>query len=135
VKKPLITLFGSMGDVKVRNSKSADRSRQRVAIVMDHSTARQSRRRLAHRGIIGFPFFARFKMTLDYKAKTLTFVPTGYEPPTCSIDAGPRSWLRVAASAVLSASGRGIDTQEGQDEDAGVTVTKLMQDGPPRRRA
>ena len=32
-------------------------------------------------GIVGFPFFARFKMTLDYQAKTMTFVPNGFEPP------------------------------------------------------
>ena len=32
-------------------------------------------------GIVGFPFFARYTMTVDYQAQTLTFVPNGYDPP------------------------------------------------------
>jgi len=32
-------------------------------------------------GIVGFPFFARYKMTVDYQAKRMTFVPNGFEPP------------------------------------------------------
>ena len=32
-------------------------------------------------GIVGFPFFARYKMTIDYQEKTITFVPNGFDPP------------------------------------------------------
>ncbi len=32
-------------------------------------------------GIVGFPFFGHFKVTLDYQAKTLTFAPSNFDPP------------------------------------------------------
>src|SRR5207237_460092 len=31
-------------------------------------------------GIIGFPFFARYRMTIDYQKSELTLVPSGYVP-------------------------------------------------------
>src|SRR4051812_44349819 len=31
-------------------------------------------------GIVGYPFFAQFRTTVDYQAKTLTFVPNGHVP-------------------------------------------------------
>ena len=38
-------------------------------------------------GIVGFPFFARYKMTVDYAAKEMTFVPNGYK--ATDVMAGP----------------------------------------------
>lgn len=32
-------------------------------------------------GIVGFPFFARFKTAIDYQARQLTLTPNGYQPP------------------------------------------------------
>ena len=32
-------------------------------------------------GIVGFPFFARYRMTIDYQKQELTFTPSGYRPP------------------------------------------------------
>jgi len=31
-------------------------------------------------GLIGYPFFARYKMTIDYQKKEMTLVPNGYVP-------------------------------------------------------
>jgi hypothetical protein len=50
-------------------------------VVVDHpAVAALSRAAGPIHGIIGFPFFARYRMTLDYQAQRLTFVPSGYEP-------------------------------------------------------
>ncbi len=58
-----------------------------TAIVMDHPTVQAISDAFEKKlggpidGIVGFPFFARFKMTLDYQAKTVTLLPNGYNPP------------------------------------------------------
>lgn len=81
--RPLFALFGSMGQVKVKELEVGTLKAQKVeAMVMDHPTVEAISRALGPiDGIVGFPFFARYKMTLDYQAKQLTFVPNGYEPP------------------------------------------------------
>lgn len=54
-------------------------------IVMDHPTVRAISDAFEDDygridGIVGFPLFARFATTIDYKKKQLTFVPTDYKP-------------------------------------------------------
>ena len=45
-------------------------------MVMDHPTVEAISKTVGPiDGIVGFPFFARYRMTLDYQAKKLTFVP------------------------------------------------------------
>jgi hypothetical protein len=81
--KPAFTLFGNMGQVKIKSLEVGDlKAEDTTAIVMDHPTVEAISKALGPiEGIIGFPFFARYKMTLDYQAKQMTFVPNGYEPP------------------------------------------------------
>jgi hypothetical protein len=82
--KPLFTFFGSMGEAKIKTLDVGGAKEHDVpAIVMDHPTVEQISRALGTEisGLVGFPFFARFKMTIDYKAKTMTLVPSGYKPP------------------------------------------------------
>ena len=55
------------------------------AVVMDHPTVEvfSNAFKKDHgpiEGIVGFPFFARYKMTVDYQAKVLSFTPNGYKP-------------------------------------------------------
>ena len=86
-------------------------------------------------GIVGFPFFARFNMTLDYQAKTMTLVPNGYDPPDVmrAMQAALMSALRARKEPVMLASaaqwGMVVEKKEG-DEDAGVTVVKVLPGGP-----
>jgi predicted metalloprotease with PDZ domain len=101
---------------------------------MDHPTVQAISKAFGPiEGIVGFPFFARFKTTLDYKARTMTFVPSGYDPP----DVMKSMMAALTAISgdeplVLSTSatwGLTVDKKE-KDEEAGVTVTRLLAGGP-----
>jgi membrane-associated protease RseP (regulator of RpoE activity) len=83
MQQPLFSFFGNMGEVKIKELQVGGQKANDVAtIVMDHPTVEAISQVFGPiDGIVGFPFFARFKMTLDYKAKTLTFVPNGFKPP------------------------------------------------------
>src|SRR5205807_2615582 len=82
-------------------------------------------------GIIGFPFFARYKMTLDYQAKTMTFTPNGFKPPdvmksmVLALMAGDKP--KVLAPAAHW--GLVVAKKEGE-EDAGVDVQEVMPESP-----
>jgi hypothetical protein len=62
-----------IGDLQVKNLST---------VVIDHpSLADLSKEVGPIDGLVGFPFFARYRMTIDYQAKTLALVPTPYQPP------------------------------------------------------
>jgi membrane-associated protease RseP (regulator of RpoE activity) len=78
--------FGNMGQATIKSLEVGNAKAEKVtAVVMDHPTVRAfsdffKRDHGPIDGIVGFPFFARFKMTVDYQKKELTFVPNGYQP-------------------------------------------------------
>ncbi len=133
VQKPLIAPFGSMGEVKVKSLEVGDAKAEDVpAIVMDHPTVAAMSKALGPiDGIVGFPFFARFKMSLDYQAKTMTFTPNGFKPPDV---------MRSMALALLSgdqpkvlapaAHWGFIAAKKQDDEEPGVDVKEVLPDGP-----
>ena len=79
----LFSLFGAAGEAKIKTLQIGDLKATDVpAIVMDHPALEVISKFLGPiEGIVGFPFFARYKMTLDYQARRLTFVPNGFDPP------------------------------------------------------
>ncbi len=103
------------------------------AVVMDHPTVDAMARVLGPlEGIVGFPFFARFKTTLDYQAKTLTFEPNGYKPPDV---------MRAITAALLASSDEvkilapagqwGLTVaKEKSDDDAGLTIKAVLAGSP-----
>jgi predicted metalloprotease with PDZ domain len=85
-------------------------------------------------GIVGFPFFARYKMTIDYQAMKLTMTPSGFEPTDANEqiigmimggDKGPK---------VISPAGQwGFAVEKptsDKDKDAGVVVKSVIKDSP-----
>lgn len=140
VKKPLISLFGNMGDVKVKEMEVGGQKIDNcAAIVMDHPTVKAISDAFGGiDGIVGFPFFARFNMTLDYQAKTMTFVPNGYDPPDVmkSMQAALMSGMGGAdGPMILSAPATwGLNVgKKSDDEEAGVNVTKILAGGPSEK--
>jgi membrane-associated protease RseP (regulator of RpoE activity) len=107
------------------------------AVVMDHPTVDAMHQAFGEiEGIVGFPFFARYRMTLDYQAKQLTFVPNGYQPGDVmqnlmmSLMMKPKDEARVLGAAGLW----GLVVHKGpDDEEAGVTVKEVHAGGPAAR--
>jgi hypothetical protein len=85
-------------------------------------------------GIVGFPFFARYKMALDYKAKTMTFTPNGFDPPDVlkemesAIDALLRGKKEPRVLAPAAQWGL-VAAKDKDDEEAGVTIKDVMAGG------
>jgi Aspartyl protease/PDZ domain len=86
--KPLLPIFGMMGTVMIKDFQVGDVKAEGVAaMIMDHPTVKVFSKEYEGKygsieGIVGFPFFARYKMTVDYAAKELTFAPNGYKGGT-----------------------------------------------------
>lgn len=106
------------------------------AIVLDHPTVKAIAEVFGPvDGIVGFPFFARFRTSIDYQARRLTFTPNGYEPadvlqtlmktltdrPPGGKDPPPR---------VLAPAGLWGLRVEKPDDDAGVRVSDVFADSP-----
>jgi len=111
------------------------------AMILDHPTVKLFSKEYEKKygsveGIVGFPFFARYKMTVDYKAQEMTFVPNGYKPGDVMQDlmqtvmgslGSSKPQPKVAAPAGLW----GLEvTKDKADEDAGVDVKAVLAGGP-----
>lgn len=109
------------------------------AVVMDHPTVKAisdafEKESGPINGIVGFPFFARFAMTVDYQKKELVLKPNGFKPGDYLQDmmnslmkADERNKPRVVSTGTLW--GFAVD-KDAKDEDAGTTVKQVFDDGP-----
>jgi hypothetical protein len=132
-----IPLFGAIGPHDIKTFQVGDVKAEKVpTLVMDHPTVAAISEAFGPlEGIIGFPFFARYAMTVDYQKKQLTLVPNGYKPADflqgmmmtlmrATEEAGkPRI---VAPAAVW---GFAVEKADG-DEEAGVTVSDVYAKTP-----
>jgi membrane-associated protease RseP (regulator of RpoE activity) len=139
VPKPLFSFFGSMGEVKVKELLVGEQAVADLsAMVMDHPTVEAISEAFKDKagpidGIVGFPFFARFDMTLDYQAKTMTLKPNGFKPPNVmegmqkaleqSLSGEPKVLAPAAQWGIVAAKKKG-------DEEAGVDVTAVREGSP-----
>jgi hypothetical protein len=107
-------------------------------MVMDHPTVAAIGEAVGPvEGLIGFPFFARYKMTIDYQKKEMTLTPSGYEPGDAmqglqdklmkSAMGGKQPEPSVVAPAAVW--GFAVDKAK-DDEDAGVKVTEVLAKSP-----
>jgi hypothetical protein len=133
-KQPLFNLFNAAGPTKIDKLEVGELTAEKVgAVVMDHPTVAAISKVLGPiDGIVGLPFWGRYKLTLDYQKKEMTFTPNGYEPP----DAMEAMMATVMAlmtrdkppTKVLTAAGQWgivVDKDE-DDEEAGVTIKKVI---------
>jgi hypothetical protein len=130
-RKPAIALFGTSGQFKIKELEIGDLKAKEVAtIVMDHPTVELISKMLGPiEGLVGFPFFARYAMTIDYQAKTLTFVANAYEPPDvmkklmATLMKRDKPVTRVLAPA---AQWGFRVAKEANDAEAGVTIKEVL---------
>lgn len=110
-----------------------------VAVVMDHPTVAAISDAFAKEsgtieGLIGFPFFARYAMTVDYQKKELTFTPNGYKPGDYMADL-QASLMKLDEKnqprVIKPAGVWGLEVEKGADDSTdGVTVKAVYADGP-----
>jgi hypothetical protein len=131
-KPPPFQLFGGAGQFSIKTLQLGDLKAADVpCVVMDHPALEEAAKVLGPLdGIVGFPFFARYTMTLDYQARQLTFVPNGYKPPdivkallALMLTAGDQP-----AKPVLAPAGQWgfVVHKEAGDGDAGVEVKEVL---------
>jgi hypothetical protein len=134
-KRPAFAPFGTMGQMNVKTLEVGDAKAEKIGVVvMDHPTVALLAEAVGPlEGIIGFPFFARNKVTIDYQKKEMTLVPNGFAPTDIMqslqkklMEASQnKDPLLVAPAAVW---GLVVD-KEKDDEDAGVVVKQVLDGG------
>ena len=136
-KRPPIALFGSMGQFKMKTLEAGDLKAENLSVmVIDHPTVQALAGAVGPiEGIIGFTFFGRYRMTIDYEKKLMTFTPVKYTPPD-TMQAmmkkllAPRSEReRATILAPGGLFGLRVD-KDAKDEEPGVAVQGVLADTP-----
>lgn len=135
-KKPAFSLFGAMGAQEIKTLEVGDAKIEKIqTMVIDHPTVEAISLALGPiDGIIGFPFFARYKMTVDYQKKELTLTPNGYVPGDYMQDLmgkmmnAPNESKEPKVVGAAGLWGLALD-KEKDDEEAGVTVKEVHKGG------
>lgn len=131
-----IPFLGTIAEVQIKELQVGDEKvAKQDAIVMDHPLVEMMSKKLGPLyGIVGFPFFARYRMTIDYQAESLTLVPTGFKPPNVmrSMQATLLQLMTTNPEKVkvlAPAAQWGLVTEKKTgDEEAGVDI-KTVRDG------
>ena len=139
-RKPLFSLFGAMGQVSMKSLELGDLKAENIpTMVMDHPTVEAISKAPGFgpiEGIVGFPFFARYRLTLDYQAKEMTFVPSGFDPPdllqTLAVTVTTMMQGKAQPPKILAPAGQWglVVNKPSDDEDAGVDIKVVHPDSP-----
>ncbi len=139
---PKSFVFGTRGEFTAKTFEIGElKAKDAPLVVLDHPLI-GAMNRLFHiklEGIVGYTFFARYKVTIDYQAKTLTFEPVDFQVRNFMKElpdrlAGPK----VARERYLSGSALwGLRVEEAGDGDriaaAGVKVVHVLADSAAAR--
>ena len=135
-KGPPISLFGAMGQFVIKDFEMGELKAKDVStMVMDHPTVAAISQLFGPiDGIVGFPFFARYRMTVDYQAKEFTFAPSDYKPSNLfdTLMSQMMSAQQDTGPKILVPRGQwGFVADKGtQDEEAGLDVKDVLKGGP-----
>ncbi|HTU19750.1 MAG TPA: PDZ domain-containing protein [Gemmataceae bacterium] len=133
--KSVLPFVGSIAEVKVKELQvGTEKAADQPAIVMDHPLVELMSKKLgALYGIVGFPFFARYKMTIDYQAETLTLMPSAYKPPNVmrSLESTLLQLMTSGsqtAKLLLPAAQWGLTARKkAEDDEAGVDIKEVLE--------
>jgi membrane-associated protease RseP (regulator of RpoE activity) len=128
-------LFGARGEERAEAMALGDLNATGVPVVVfDHPTLRLLGALLGRRldGIIGFTFYARYRTTIDYAARELTFEPVDFAQPDLLKDLAARlAGPKVARRRVLAPGALfGITPGEPAEGGAGMTVAAVAGGSP-----
>jgi predicted metalloprotease with PDZ domain len=125
--------LGNLGEYQVK-SILLGRAVQKAlrADVWNHPTVEELGRMFGQfEGLIGFPFFAHYQVTIDYKAKTMTLVPCIYTPDDTAQKMTNKLTQPSTAKVYLPSESIGIQVSKApKDESAGVIVSTVMPGSP-----
>jgi membrane-associated protease RseP (regulator of RpoE activity) len=129
-KRPPIALFGALGQFPIQSLEVGEAKVEKVpAMVMDHPGVTALAKELGPlEGIVGFPFFGRFTMKLDYQAGKLTLQPNGYEPGDImeTLTASLLGGKKLGPVVVAPAGQWGLIVKKNDDDkDAGVSIDQV----------
>jgi hypothetical protein len=134
---PRSFLFSIRGEADVKTLEVGDlKARDLPVIVLDHPLLKAMGELLDRRldGIIGYTFFARYRTTIDYQARKMTFEPVDTQVRNLMKDlpdrlAGPRvARHRTLAPGALW--GLSVGEPEGGLESRGVPVVSVLAGSP-----
>jgi S1-C subfamily serine protease len=130
-KGAVVPLFPGMGQYKATLQVGDVVAKDVPVVVMDHPTVNLVGKHLKQPidGIVGFSFFARYRMTIDYQAKEMTFVPTRFQPgDVMSRMVALLAFDKGGAKKVLAPAGQwGFRVDKDQeDAEPGVTVKAVL---------
>jgi hypothetical protein len=138
---PRSFLFGMRGEAEVAKLQIGALTAEKLpVIVFDHPvlSALEDVTKRQIDGLMGFTFFARYKTTIDYHAREMTFEPIDYQVRDLLKELQDRLMgPKVASRRVLAPSGIwGLRPGEpaGGLNLTGVPILKVL-DGSPARRA
>lgn len=132
--KSSLPFVGTIAEVKVKQLQiGSAKAGDQHAVVMNHPLVELMGKKLGPLyGIIGFPFFARYRMTIDYQTETLTLLPNDYKPANVlrSMESTLMQFMRVGSepTKVLSPAAQwGITARKkADDEEAGVDIQAVF---------
>lgn len=126
-KAPPILLFGAMGQFPIQSLELGILKAEKVpAMVMDHPAITALSKALGpFEGIVGYPFFARYTITIDLEKKELTLVPNGHQPADIM-----ETLMATLVSGkkpeplMLAAAGQWglVVSKDDKDEESGVAI-------------
>jgi hypothetical protein len=135
-KRPFFAPFGSVGQFTIDHFELGEIKTEKVpTVVMDHPTVELISKVMGPiDGIVGMSFFGRYRMSIDYQAKLMTFVPNQFQPPDI-MDKMMKSMLEPRGkpkAVVLRAAGVcGFTVDKAGDDTApGVVVKTVYADSP-----
>jgi hypothetical protein len=134
--KSMFPFLGTIAEVKVKELQVASATAMdQHAIVMDHPLIELMSKRLGPLyGIVGYPFFARYRMTIDYQAETLTLVPNGHKPANVmrTLEATLMQFMTASerpARVLAPAAQWGLRAgKKAGDDEAGVDIQEVLAD-------
>jgi membrane-associated protease RseP (regulator of RpoE activity) len=134
---PKAFLFGVRGEGTLETITIGDvTAKDLPVIVMDHPALKALGSALGKPldGILGYTFFARYRTTIDYKAKEMTFTPVDFEVKDLLKDiqgkmVGPKV-ARTRIAAPTSLWGVNVDASQGGVETGGVPVSSVAPGSP-----
>ena len=136
---PKSFLMGMRGEGQIKKLEIGDLTAGDIpVVVLDHPTLKALGGFLGKPldGIMGFTFFARYRTTIDYQAKVMTFEPVDFRVGNLMQDLANRlAGPKVARRKVLAPAGLwGLTLGESVDDGAGVAI-KSVRPATPAARA